>query len=124
MSGWGMSVSGLDAAVDLLGQIKINFDGEAVYMVGPTVKYAVHHEYGSSKMGARPFARPAANMVQANMASEVERIATSQNISLDNEENIVRCAALAVQDRMRRIADAKDIRDTGQLISSIRVEEQ
>ena len=73
-------------------------------------------------MEARPFARPAAERVQANTAAEVRRISTSQGIPLSNEENVIRCAALAVQDRMKRIADQKDIRDTGDLIASIRIE--
>jgi hypothetical protein len=119
---WGVSLAGFDAATDMFDQITTDFDGDATYIAGPTVDYAIHHEYGTSKMEARPFARPAAERVQTNTATEVRRISSSQGIPLSNEENIIRCAALAVQDRMKRIADQKDIRDTGNLIASIRIE--
>ena len=122
MSGWGVSLTGFNAATGLFDQITTDFDGDATYIAGPTVDYAIHHEYGTSKMEARPFARPAAERVQTNTATEVRRISSSQGIPLSNEENIIRCAALAVQDRMKRIADQKDIRDTGNLIASIRIE--
>jgi hypothetical protein len=117
-----VSLAGFDAATDMFDQITTDFDGDATYIAGPTVDYAIHHEYGTSKMEARPFARPAAERVQTNTATEVRRISSSQGIPLSNEENIIRCAALAVQDRMKRIADQKDIRDTGNLIASIRIE--
>ena len=119
---WGVSLAGFDAATDMFDQITTDFDGDATYIAGPTVDYAIHHEYGTSKMEARPFARPAAERVQTNTATEVRRISSSQGIPLSSEENIIRCAALAVQDRMKRIADQKDIRDTGNLIASIRIE--
>jgi hypothetical protein len=122
MSGWGVSLTGFNAATGLFDQITTDFDGDATYIAGPTVDYAIHHEYGTSKMEARPFARPAAERVQTNTATEVRRISSSQGIPLSTEENIIRCAALAVQDRMKRIADQKDIRDTGDLIASIRIE--
>ncbi|OYR79330.1 hypothetical protein DJ84_18420 [Halorubrum ezzemoulense] len=82
-----------------------------------------YQEKGTSKMEARPFVRPAAERVRADMANEVRRISASQGIPLISEAAIVRCAALAVQDRMKEIADRKGIRDTGQLINSIRIAE-
>lgn len=121
MSGWGINIVGLDAVLDLFDQITASFDGGTAYIAGPTVDYAVHHELGTSEIDARPFMRPAAEQVQANMESEVKRISKSQGIPLNSEENIVRCAALAVQSRSKEIADRKDIRDTGQLINSIRI---
>ncbi|WP_137288630.1 HK97-gp10 family putative phage morphogenesis protein [Natronorubrum halophilum] len=122
MSGWGVTLTGFDAATDLFDQITADFDGDTTYIAGPTVEYAIHNEYGTSKMEARPFARPAAERVQTNTATEVRRISNSQGIPLSSEENIIRCAALAVQDRMKRIADRKGVRDTGNLIGSIRIE--
>ena len=122
MSGWGVSLTGFNAATGLFDQITTDFDGDATYIAGPTVDYAIKHEYGISKMEARPFVRPAAEYVRVNLESEVRRISSSQGIPLSNEENVIRCAALAVQDRMKRIADRKDIRDSGDLIASIRIE--
>lgn len=122
MSGWGVSVTGLDAAMGVIDQITAEFTGETTYIAGPTVEYAIYQELGTSKMEARPFVRPAAEHVRQNTASEVKRISRSQGIPLNSEENIIRCAALAVQDRIRRIADRKDIRDTGELIATVEIE--
>ncbi|MFB1066445.1 hypothetical protein [Natrinema sp. H-ect4] len=119
---WGVSLTGFDAATDLFDALETDFDGDTTYIAGPTVEYAIYNELGTSKMEARPFARPAAERVQTNTATEVRRISTSQGIPLSNEENIIRCAALAVQARMKEIADRKGVRDTGQLINSIRIE--
>lgn len=121
MEGWGTTVTGFDAVAETLGELKVNFDGDAAYIAGPTVDYAIYQERGTSKMEARPFVRPAAERVQNNLGSEIKRISTSQGIPLNSEENIVRCAALAVQSRMKEIADRKDVRDSGQLINSIRI---
>jgi len=122
MSGWGVRLSGLDTVTDLLQQVSVDFDGDTTYIAGPTVNYAIENEFGTSEREARPFVRPAAERVQSDTASEVQRISKSQGIPLTSEKNVIRCAALAVQDRAKRIADRKDIRDTGQLINSIRIE--
>lgn len=117
--GFTMTLRGADAVENLLGEIRSEFDGDAVYVVGPTVEYAVYHEFGTYKMAARPFMRPAMDKVRSNMAGEVQRMASSQGIPLDSEEAVVRCAALAVETHAKRIAHAKDIRETGALINSI-----
>ncbi|WP_324757089.1 hypothetical protein [Haloarcula montana] len=119
---WGIAMMGFDAAMGLIEDVGVDYSGETVYIAAPTVEYAIYQELGTSKMEARPFVRPAAEYVQANTESEIRRISTSQGIPLVSEEAIVRCAALAVQDRMKRIADRKDIRDTGTLIATIEIE--
>lgn len=123
MRGWGMSLTGFDAVMDLLEKVRVNFDGDTVYLVGPSTEYAVYHELGTSKMEARPFMRPATERVRANMSMHVRQISSSQNISLDSEANIVKCAALAVQNEAKKIADQKDVRDTGTTIASIQARE-
>lgn len=123
MSGWGMSVTGLSSVVDLLEQIKVNFDGDAVYVVGPATEYAVYHELGTSKMEARPFMRPAAQRVKANLGQYVQQVSNSQNIPLDSERNVVRCVALAVENEATKIADRKDVRESGTTIASIQARE-
>jgi hypothetical protein len=123
MSGWGVSAIGLSSTIDALESIRVDYDDGAAYLVGPTVEYSIYQERGTADIEARPFVRPAAEFVEANLASEVRRIASSQGLSLDTESDIVRAAALAVQDRIKRIADRKDIRDTGNLIASVTIEE-
>lgn len=117
--GWGLEVIGFAQLLDTLGSIQTSFSGGTAYLVGPTVEYAVYQEFGTSSQPARPFMRPALDRVRSNLAGEVQRVANSQGISLTGEEPVVRSAALAVEDHAKRIANAKNIRDTGALINSI-----
>lgn len=117
--GWGVSLSGLSTTKNLLDRVRVQFDGTTTYIVGPTVEYAIYHELGTSKMGARPFMRPAAQRVGGSIERYVQQVSAAQGIPLDSEENIVKCAALAVEAEAKDIADAKDIRETGDLIASI-----
>jgi len=122
MGNWGMRLSGFGAVMDLFEEIKVQYDGGTVYVAGPTVDYAIHNEYGTSKMEARPFVRPAAARVQADPESHARKMAATHGINISNEEGLVRALALAVQDQAKRIADRKEIRDTGTLIASITIE--
>lgn len=120
MSGWGMSISGLSSVISIIEQIQVDFGNDGtVYLVGPTTNYAVHHEFGTSKMEARPFMRPAAERVRSNLNHHIRKISTSQGIPLTSEEAVVRCAALAVETEAKKIADRKDVRDSGTTIASI-----
>lgn len=121
MNSFGMRVVGLSALEDLLGSLKMKFTNDAVYIVGPSVEYAVYHELGTSRMEARPFARPAAEQVQNNLGNEIQRFLDS-GIADSNEDDIVRAAALAVERRMKLIVRRKEIWDTGNLHASIGIE--
>jgi hypothetical protein len=122
MSGWGTSITGLATAIDVFESIKFQWSGGSVFVVGPTVSYAVHNELGTSKMEARPFMRPAAERVQSDPERFASEIAASQGIDISTEEGFVRALALAVQNEAKRIANQKDVRDTGDLIASISIE--
>jgi phage gpG-like protein len=117
-NGWGMSLSGLVDAIDVLQQLKIEYSSDATYIVGPTVEYAVHHELGTSKMEARPFAQPAAERVQQDLEGKARPFLKGGG----GEEAIVRAVALAVEAEMKRIVKQKNIWDTGTLHASIGVE--
>jgi phage gpG-like protein len=117
-NGWGMSITGLVDAIDVLQQLTIEYNLEATYIVGPTVEYAVYHELGTSKMEARPFAKPAAERVQQDLEGKARPFLEGGG----GEEAVVRAVALAVEAEMKRIVKQKDIWDTGTLHSSIGVE--
>lgn len=123
MSGWGTTLSGFASAINVLESIKMQWEGGTLYVAGPTVNYAVYQEEGTSKLKARPFMRPAAERVKADPEGYAQRVASSQGINISNEAGFVRALALAVQDEAKRIADAKDIRDSGDLIASITIED-
>jgi hypothetical protein len=123
MSGWGTTVTGLANAVDVLEAVKMQWDGDTLFVAGPTVNYAVFQERGTSDIEARPFMAPAAARVQADPEHYAQRMASTHGIDISSDDGFVRALALAVQDEGKRIADQKDIRDTGQLIASISIEQ-
>lgn len=121
MAGWGTTMVGYGQTVGILNSLRMEFGDGVMFVAGPTVKYAVHHERGTSKMEARPFARPAAERVQANLTNSIgEFLDTS--LTRASEEAVVRGAALSVEKEMKRIVKAKGIWDTGTLHASISVE--
>lgn len=122
MSGWGVAVSGLVETVEMFRDIQFAWNSGTLYLAGPTVNYAVHNEYGTSKMEARPFVRPAAERVQNDPKRYATEMASTHGIDISTEEGFVRALALAVQNEAKHIADQKDIRDTGDLIASITIE--
>lgn len=119
---WTVTVNGIGQTEAALQSLAEQYGGDAVWVAGPTVSYAIHNEYGTSKMEARPFMRPAAERVDANLEHHVKKVAQSSGLSLTSHDDAVRAAALAVQNEAKKIADRKDIRDTGTLINSISVE--
>jgi hypothetical protein len=122
MSGWGMSITGLAETIDLFREIQMQWSGDTLYVAGPTVKYAVYQELGTSQIEARPFMGPAAERVQANAETHAQQMAASQGINIASEDGLVRALALAVQNEGKRIANQKGVRDTGALIASISIE--
>lgn len=119
--GWGTSIVGYTSTVNLLQSLRFEFDGGAIYVVGPTVRYAVFHELGTSKMKARPFARPAAERVKANLQSQVGQFLDGDLLDA-SEDAVVRAAALAIQREMQRTITQKGIVDTGALRASVTIE--
>lgn len=119
---FGMTIGGLASTLEVFNALKMQIGDEAAYIAGPTVNYAVENEFGTANREARPFVRPAAERVQANPQKYVEEIASTQGIDISSEDDVARAAAIAVQNEAKKIADEKDIRDTGQLINSISFE--
>jgi len=146
MNGWGIEVEGLDDAADAIDDVQQRWEGDTLYVAGPTVEYAVWIERGRGPVVAdkgealrfenedgevifrksvgpvkpKPFMRPAVEKVQT-APHEHARAILSRPIT--SEEDLVRGVALAVQNEAKKIASAKDIRDTGALIASISIEQ-
>lgn len=105
--GWGATLVGLGGVMDALDAIEVQFGDEVVYVVGTNVEYAVHQEFGTSRMPPQPYLFPAAREVNR----EIETIA-ADHASIDA---IVRAAALEIERRAKIKAPV----DTGRLRSSI-----
>ena len=117
MADLGLTVSGVNEVLDVFQSLETRFNGDTVYLVGPTVEYAVHVELGTSKMEARPFVRPAAERVQSDFGL------VSQFIDGDvlevGEAGLVEATALAVEAEITRIITQKNLIDTGAMRASV-----
>lgn len=115
-----MNVTGIAGVTELLETIKVNWSEETgkAYIVAPTVNYAVYQELGTTYIDARPYMRPAAEKVQADIPGML-----SQYSAAAPDAGTVETLAIAVQNEAKKIADAKGVRETGSLIKSISYEE-
>lgn len=118
MTGWGINLTGLSAAQSAIRDVSFEFDDDAVYLCGPTVRYAVYVDQGTSRMEARPFARPAAQRVQADLSNKVGQFLGSGA----GQGEVVKAAALAVEAEMKQIITEKGAVDTGAMRASVTIE--
>lgn len=115
-----LKLAGVDATLDLFESVRTSWNDEAeeVYIVAPTVNYAVYQERGTVDIDARPFMKPAAERVDANPEAMLKRYGAAAP-----NAGPVETLAIAVQNESKRIASRKDVRETGALIASITYEQ-
>ena len=82
-------------------------DGPVVWVVGTNVYYSVFVEFGTSKMPAQPFFRPAVRMAERNVQSYIQ--------SHESLETAIAAIAYDVEGMAKKKAPV----DTGRLKSSI-----
>jgi len=117
MASFNLTATGFDDVLRLFDDISTRFDGDTVYLVGPTVEYAVYVELGTSKMEARPFVRPAAERVQSDFGLVSQFIDGS---TLDvGEAGLIEATALAVEAEIVRIITEKGLIDTNTMRASV-----
>lgn len=114
---WGITTNGIARTIGALSTLDIGVDDDAVYVVGPSVEYAIYVDQGTSRIEARPFVRPAAERVQANLGELIGDEALSAG-----DEGLAKQAALAVEREMKRIITEKGAVDTGAMRASVTVE--
>lgn len=109
---WGASISGVDSLDATFDSVEDRWVGTDEWVVGTNVSYAVHVEFGTSKMDAQPFIRPAVRHV---VEHEGDRLANEA----DGVGDLTQSLALAVE------AEAKDRTavDTGHLRRSIQAQQ-
>jgi len=118
--GWGVQLTGLANTLDVFESLKVEWNDGAVYVAGPTVEYAAAQELGTESIEARPYMRPAAERVKSDPEKYAQLYGGASDLSTERE--YVKTLAIAVQNEGKKIADAKGVRDTGQLINSISIE--
>jgi hypothetical protein len=96
--------------MQLLSDIEARFGSDALYVVGPTAKYGLFVERGTSTMEPQPYLEPALRSVAADI-NEV-------TAGLVGTNEMIRAIALEVQTRAKRRAPV----ETGNLRASIEVQ--
>ena len=107
---FGANLNGAGAVLADLSRLENRWSGEVKWVVGSSIKYAVHQEFGTSRHKAQPFLRPAANEVMRN----ADQIADGA----DSTDELVKRLALAVERKSKIKAPV----DTGALRSSLAAE--
>ena len=113
---WGASLVGLGNVLELLDTIEIALDDEgAVWIVGTHASYAAFVEFGTSKMGAQPYLRPAARDAQRDIGQYISSHTGTSINEFDSVEGLVKATALAIE----RDAKQRCPVDVGNLRASI-----
>lgn len=105
----GMKVIGMTAVMTMFDRVIRRYRINADYYVGTNVDYAAYVEYGTYKMQAQPYLRPAADQVKGNLNDIVSR-----QSSMDGA---IKAVALEVESDAKRRCPVR----TGNLMGSIEV---
>lgn len=77
MSPNGPSSPGQPPAIDtgnLVNSLQIDWEHDLLALYGPEADYGVHLEYGTRRMAARPYMRPAAEKVRPGFLEAMKQI--------------------------------------------------
>ena len=110
MGKWSASLLGASALTNSFQSIQARIDGPVTYVVGTPVEYSVYVEFGTSRMAAQPYLRPAVEQAARNIPA-IFRDANSMAAGI---------AQLALE--IERVAKQLCPVDTGTLRSSISAE--
>lgn len=100
--GYSSILSGLEELTDQVG-------GDTVYVVGTSVEYGVHLEFGTRKMQQYPWLRPAVREFKSNPERFVSKHANKSVDDLESADDAVRTVALALEKRMKMNVSAGDV---------------
>jgi len=115
-----LNLDGLEAAINRLDELEDDVETLTTYTVGTAVEYALYLEFGTSKMDAKPFFRPAINEIRAQGVDGFIAHNTRTSVeALPDADAVIRVLALALERRVKEIITDKSLIDTGTLRASI-----
>lgn len=107
---WGTSLSGFAETAEIFEQVKIRWGEDVTYVVGPSAKYGIYQEFGTSKMKPQPYLRPATRDVMRSLPRIESQV--------DSSAELTKTIALEIEGLAKRFAPEK----TGNLKGSISTE--
>jgi len=115
-----LNLDGLEAAINRLDELEDDVETLTTYTVGTAVEYSVYLEFGTSKMDAKPYFRPAINEVRIEGVDGFIAHNTRTSVeALPDADAVIRVLALALERRVKEIITEKGLIDTGTLRASI-----
>ena len=93
--------------------------GDDTWYVGTAVEYGVYLEFGTSKMDAKPFFRPALAEARRDLETFVADNTKTTMQQIDSVDELVRTIAFALERRVKEIITEKGLIDTGTLRASV-----
>lgn len=120
MIDFSLDLDGLEAAINRLDELEDDVQTLTTYTVGSGVEYSVYLEFGTSKMDAKPFFRPAINEVRAQGVEGFIAHNTGTSVdALPDIDAVIKVLALALERRIKEIITDKGLIDTGTLRASV-----
>jgi len=120
MADFSLTLDGLDEALRALEDLEDDVSTLATFTVGTGVSYSVFLEFGSSKMDAKPFFRPAISEVRTQgVDGFIARNTRTSVEALPDADAVLRVLALALERRIKEIITEKSLIDTGTLRASV-----
>jgi len=120
MADFSLNLDGLDEALRELEGLEGDVSTLATFTVGTGVSYSVFLEFGTSKMDAKPFFRPAINEVRTQgVDGFIARNTRTSVEALPDADAVLRVLALALERRIKEIITEKSLIDTGTLRASV-----
>jgi len=115
-----LTLDGVETVTESLDDLIDDVETLTPYTVGTGVEYALFLEFGTSKMDAKPFFRPAITEVRAQgVDGFIHRNTQTRVAALDDIDSVLRVLSLALERRIKEIITDKGLIDTGTLRASI-----
>lgn len=119
MSEFDVQVSGLASIRQDIEDIEDDIEDPNNYYIGTGVEYSIYLEFGTSKMDAKPFFRPAVAEASRDPDSFIQRHENVSPEAIDDINTYLTVLALAIENRVKEIITKKGLVDTGTLRASV-----
>ncbi|QLH77455.1 hypothetical protein HZS55_09170 [Halosimplex rubrum] len=120
MSDIDLELDGLDALETRIEELQEDYREPDNWFVGTAVEYAIFLEFGTSKMDAKPFVRPAVHAYQSNLEAAIATDTRKTLDDIDSAEELVQTIAFGLERRIKRIITAKGLIETGTMRASVK----
>lgn len=121
MTGFDMDLQGLETHQQQLEEEADQWTGASgTWYVGTAVSYSLFVEFGTSKMDAKPFFRPALAEAERGLPAFVRENTKKTLQQIDGPQELVRVVAYALERRVKEIITEKGLIESGTMRASVK----